>query len=269
VRDGGAWKEATEMWLKDGGVWKLVHENTVSVVIASDVDGWVLTEEGIEIIDPIFLEITVKAGATVKGRAGRQYSLDLAGLNSSSTVKLVVEAGGAIIGRGGAGGAANGSVGAAGQSAIYTRNAITIENYGTIAGGGGGGGAGGRGSTSSSYDCNCSTNGEGETVCETCTATTYHQGGGGGGGAGSPGGAGGTGKVAGFPGTTSGGTGGAGGTNAGVGGDGGAYGVTGSAGSNGNSTNGGAGGASGNWIDGSSYISSQSGDGDTFGPAVN
>lgn len=209
----------------------------------------------------------VNINANVYSTSTATAAIIASGFPTGSRVFINIATGKYVVGAGGLGGGiwSGPTNGAAGGTAIYTRNTTFITNLGTIGGGGGGGGAG-----SSNYYNDGGYN------------NAYNGGGGGGGGAGL--GAGGTGVsyagwVAGNYGTdgtiSAGGAGGVASTQdivaydaeygtipidtiySGVGGAGGALGTAGSNGTNSASYNifynAALGGASGSAIDGSSY----------------
>jgi hypothetical protein len=160
-------------------------------------------------------------------------------------ITLTIRTGAYITGAGGDGGLSvvdggDGAAGGAAGTGLYTRQAITVDNSGTIQGGGGGGGGGG---------------GSGEEVSP--GEFVYAIGGGGGGGGGRAIGAGGVDGT-----LTAGGAGSAGATasaaTSGAGGAGGNPGSAGTAGVNGSGGDvngtGGAGGAAGSAVDGDSYV---------------
>ena len=185
--------------------------------------------------------VTVDPGVIVGSTATNTYAMLVSSaFNPSDTVTIVNN--GVIQGRGGNGGAgklgsATGGTGGVGGNALYVNRPVTIENYGSIAGGGGGGG----GASGATPD----------------KGPTY-SGGGGGGGAGYNGGTGGGGPRPGSPGTsTAGGAGGTGtssGLNGGPGGGRGANGAKGAATGGANPAPGGPGGAAGYYITGNPFV---------------
>lgn len=113
---------------------------------------------------PVTVTVTINAGVTVSSTSAAVPAFATGSLPAGSTVTIVNN--GAILGRGGDGGAGGGcaelvegagatylcsapTAGQAGGAAIDTRVALTVQNAGSIKGGGGGGG-GGAGSTSNS-----------------------------------------------------------------------------------------------------------------------
>lgn len=196
---------------------------------------------------------TVNSGVLISASSTAFRAVDTGIWPAGVTLVLVIQ--GRIQGAGGRGGDGtnsdgNGSPGVAGGTALYTRQAITVDaSVGALWGGGGGGGGGG--------------------------GLSGNSGGGGGGGAGFGGTPGGGAPPAsnGTAGSlTAGGFGGSAGV--GVGGAGGNGGGPGLAGSNGASTifgefSGGAGGAAGHAVDGVSYVTFSPAGGDIRGSQMN
>lgn len=92
------------------------------------------------------VNFTVSRGAYVGGQLLGQPSITVGDWPVDTIVRLINGASGqgvldsAVLGRGGNGGGYPGDpTGQAGSTAIYTRRALLLKNYGTIAGGGGGG----------------------------------------------------------------------------------------------------------------------------------
>lgn len=176
-------------------------------------------------------EILVRVTGDVTTDSGSFFGLRID--ETSAPVRIKVDSGAGIYGKGGNGGSSNGGPGGRGEAALYCDPGtdVIVENEGTIAGGGGGGGA--------------------------SQFISGQPGGGGGGGAGQAPGAGGSGFGAGQTGangtSTTGGTGGSGGAGSSSrGGDGGDRGQPGEAGYNFSGVQGGSGagsgGAAGEWV---------------------
>jgi len=115
-----------------------------------------MTAAGWDGLRPVIATVTVNSGVILYATSVGGYAFTIGGsvpytFPANSSVKLINR--GYIIGKGGAGGAGGSdgneqpytvaSPGQNGGSALYIDNAISIENYGVIAGGGGGGGGGG------------------------------------------------------------------------------------------------------------------------------
>jgi hypothetical protein len=198
------------------------------------------------------VQCTINSGVTIGSTSTALRAFDI-GTGWASGVTINVVNNGVIEGAGGNGGKGaaqnpppNGADGNAGGTALYTRQAITLTNSGSIWGGGGGGGGGGGNSSGA--------------------------GGGGGGGAGATqngiggGAGGGSGATDGKRGTAT--AGGAGGTSAsaGKGGNGGGSGSNGNGGA-GPAGSSGNGGHAGSAIDGVSFVTGATGD--ILGPQIN
>lgn len=203
-------------------------------------------------VGAITLTVIIDTGITVGSASPSSPSLDIGAFTVGLPITLIIK--GRLEGAGGAGGAGTvagfngtGNPGGAGGTALYTRQAITLDvsqGAGEVWGGGGGGGGG--------------------------YARTPNAGGGGGGGAGTVVGNGGTSTGALGPGSNGTATaGGAGSTGGGfAGGAGGGPGTAGSNGSAQSGSTGGTGGAAGKAIDGVSYVT-RTGTGDRRGAEVN
>lgn len=111
-------------------------------VATGNVERWDLYEfargAGWDGVVPLNATFTVNPNVVVLGTANSAAMLAY-GFPAGSLVTIVNH--GYIVGRGGAGGLGDGVniAGGAGHTALYTRSAITILNYGVIGGGGGGG----------------------------------------------------------------------------------------------------------------------------------
>jgi hypothetical protein len=84
--------------------------------------------------------ITVMAGVTVGSSSATLPSMDTGDWPQGVELKLVVQAGGRILGAGGIAGGVDGSDGQDGGVALRAAAPLIIDNLGTIGGGGGGGG---------------------------------------------------------------------------------------------------------------------------------
>ena len=100
------------------------------------------------------IEFTVRAGVYIGSTSTATEAVNVG--TWPGDVSVVLKNYGSIVGAGGAGGAGGdgsgpsaGGDGGDGGDAIVTTNAVTVENYGLIAGGGGGGGGGGYGGSGS------------------------------------------------------------------------------------------------------------------------
>jgi hypothetical protein len=147
IKDSSSWIEPQEIYIKDGGDWKLLHK---VVYITSSTNNLNLYSYVSSPSSPIRLIAHINSGVVIGSTSGA--ALTVGSFPAGSQIKLVNY--GTIKGRGGIGGAGANYGGSAGSGepggiAIITTANITIENNGTIAGGGGGGGGGGYSSTSS------------------------------------------------------------------------------------------------------------------------
>jgi hypothetical protein len=147
VHNSGSWIEPQEVYIKDSGVWQLLHK---VIYITSSTNDLNLYSYVSSPTNPIRLLAHVNSGVTI-GSTG-VAALTVGSFPAGSQIKLVNY--GTIKGRGGIGGAGanyGGSAGGGelGGTAISTTVNITIENNGAIYGGGGGGGGGGYSSTTS------------------------------------------------------------------------------------------------------------------------
>ena len=126
----------------------------VSIVIAVDTQDYILNTAKVTGYVAGLTDVTLTiasgyyVGSTTTGSAALTVDTSW---NVLDTVKVTVESGAIVYGRGGVGGlggaypSTNGSDGGAGGTAIRVQRATTITNNGTIGGGGGGGGGGGAG----------------------------------------------------------------------------------------------------------------------------
>ena len=222
VNNAGTWVEPQEVYVNQSGVWKLLHKTITIAANANNVNLFTLVGSP---TSPIRLKVTVATGVLIGSSSVASPSFTIAGFPAASQILLINN--GSILGAGGYGaigtnyGSTTVNAAQAGGTALSVSSAVTIQNYGTIAGGGGGGGAGGWGTQS---------------VTSGKTTNTYSgSGSGGGGGAGIVGGAGGAGGTGGNqPGNVGSAgantTGGSGGTTGGTGLSGGAGGNLGTAG---------------------------------------
>ncbi|MDA9002799.1 hypothetical protein N9J19_00355 [bacterium] len=179
IKDGGAWKQAKEIFVKHdnswaetkaiytkkNGAWEIVHigwERT-DINISSNKLNFHLYNELIALSKspgtrPQLINIYVNSGADVYSTSSlpamdltaSMGTINIGGTSIKHLVRVFVHPDANIIGKSGAGGTTTTSArvghnGAQGYDAIKTNAAIDlyIENYGVIAGGGGGGGAGG------------------------------------------------------------------------------------------------------------------------------
>ena len=147
VHNSGFWIEPQEVYIKDSGVWQLLHK---VIYITSSTNDLNLYSYVSSPTNPIRLLAHVNSGVTIGSTSGA--ALTVGSFPAGSQIKLVNY--GTIKGRGGIGGAGanyGGSAGGGelGGTAISTTVNITIENNGAIYGGGGGGGGGGYSSTTS------------------------------------------------------------------------------------------------------------------------
>ncbi|TAJ84558.1 hypothetical protein [Reyranella sp.] len=147
IKDAGAWKPVKGIWVHDGGGWKKVYfksfrfNHTYSTDTASPSMATLATSLGWNGADPVVGNVTVNANlySTSTGVAAFYCH----GLPAGSVIKLTVNGGRTIGGRGGQGGnGVAGSNGETGGLAMYVRNTLNVVNNGVIAGGGGGGGVG-------------------------------------------------------------------------------------------------------------------------------
>jgi hypothetical protein len=149
VHNSGSWIEPQEVYIKDSGVWSLLHK---VLYISSNQTNLNLYSYAGSPTTPLRLIAIINSGITINSGSTASPSLTISGFPSGSQVKLVNW--GAIKGAGGNGGNGadyGGSAGSGGNggTAVSVASPITIENRGTIAGGGGGAGGGGYSSTSS------------------------------------------------------------------------------------------------------------------------
>jgi len=195
---------------------------------------------------PVSVLLTVNSGVEVTASTTATYAMTVSGFPAGSSIEIVNR--GTIIGKGGTGakgtngqvnGCTAGSPGGTGGNALNAASPLSMQNYGTIAGGGGGGGGGG--------------------MCRLYTSTGSGGGGAGYGLRGPNDGCGGA--TAGQPGTLT--TGGAGGPSTschsaggggGAGGAGGNQGLAGNAGGSADGRAGGAGGAPGSYVVGNANV---------------
>jgi hypothetical protein len=151
ARAGGQWRRAGWVYVRQGGVWRLVFEDIfyfniggslvdVNLRSAAIAAGWDQTRRVIA---------TITSGSVLN--ASSNYGLVI---NGSFPRGVTLINNGIIVGRGGVGGkggdargdlqtAFDGAAGGAGGHGLLAQVPVTIFNNGIIAGGGGGGGGGG------------------------------------------------------------------------------------------------------------------------------
>jgi hypothetical protein len=149
VHNSGSWIEPQEVYIKDSGVWQLLHK---VIYITSSTNNLNLYSYVSSPTNPIRLLAHINTGVTIGSSSAATPAFTVGSFPSGSEIKLVNY--GTIKGAGGTGGAGANYGGSAGSgqqggTAILSATSITIENNGTIAGGGGGGGGGGYSSVTS------------------------------------------------------------------------------------------------------------------------
>jgi len=158
VNDNGTWRSIKKSWYFDGSVWQQVfdYRTVINITLATsqasyDMNAAFITA-GWDGVTPVDATITINAGVSIYSTDINNYAFTATALPANSSV--VINNYGVITGKGGNGGRAafggesNASIvsncrGLPAGPGLYTRTALTIYNYGTIAGGGGGGGGGG------------------------------------------------------------------------------------------------------------------------------
>lgn len=154
IKDAGSWKQVGTVFIKDSGTWKPCPIG-IELLISADTTDYNIKAQAVATgwdgITPTQITVTVQSGIYVSASTVSTYAMDTgSGFPVGTTITLVNN--GFILGLGGAGGA-GGSVsstgiisppgsGQTGGNALRAQYAITIFNYGTIAGGGNGGGGG-------------------------------------------------------------------------------------------------------------------------------
>ena len=135
VNDSGTWKEPQEVYINDGGTWKLVHK---VIYITSSALNINLASLAGNPTSPIRLKVVINSGVSIYSSASTSPALTVGSFPVGSQVLLTNN--GNIYGAGGIGGKGADYGGSAqsgfqGGTAVLADSAITIDNYGTIAGG--------------------------------------------------------------------------------------------------------------------------------------
>jgi hypothetical protein len=158
VNDNGTWRIVKKSWYFDGSVWRQVfdYRTVINITLATSQSSYdmnaAFVAEGWNGVDPVDATITINAGVSIYSTDINNYAFTATALPANSSV--VINNYGVITGKGGNGGRgafsgeSNASIvancrGLPAGPGLFTRTALTIYNYGTIAGGGGGGGGGG------------------------------------------------------------------------------------------------------------------------------
>lgn len=156
VRQGSGWARVSRAYIRQGAGWSLVFRRAFEVnhLITSTTYDFKLRDflisQGWDEATPVNVTITVVGGIYLAATSTSEYAFDTqSGYPEGSSLTLINN--GFIAGRGGAGGAGStaqsrpppGGDGQNGGVALRAQHAITIRNFGTVAGGGGGGGGGG------------------------------------------------------------------------------------------------------------------------------
>ena len=152
VKDADEWNKCEQMYVKEDDIWNPIFVSRLDVELTGLVKDFNVWDEIVKIHGArdfkVDAQIILAEGCNMVGTTTDGYAFRDGDLPPKSTIRLFVNEGATITGRGGNGGYGSSSEntggygGNVGGNAIYTRTPTTINNSGIIGAGGGGGGGG-------------------------------------------------------------------------------------------------------------------------------